>query len=107
MEHDSVVEAIKNLYDKKLIVTGMRKIFTFQEGCGCVGFLMTVAYEITNIFRKSERIKVIVDIKKFDSWDLFKEDAKQAFLMGVKKQITDQIPGIEHILDISIARKGE
>jgi len=104
MDLDTVVETIKKYVDQPMMLV-LCDVRPFGDN-GCVGFSIKAAYEISRVFKENRRIKVIINVRRFECWDLFKEDAEKTFLDAAKEQIMDKIRGIEDILDIVIMPKG-
>jgi hypothetical protein len=57
---------------------------------------------IIRIIEENERIRVIANVKLFDCWEIFEEQAKKMFSDIIKAQLADQTKEIENLLDIVI-----
>jgi hypothetical protein len=100
MDIDNIVEAIKG-YAGRSRALGLWELNTLGKG-GHTGFYFRTIYEINKVVKEDHRVKVLIDVQLFDSWELFQQEAKRIFVNVVKAQLMDRLPGTEEILDIVI-----
>ena len=104
MDIDKIIEAIKGDIGKPTVLG--KWVFCVLGKSEGTGFNFESLYEITRVVKEDQRIKVLINVQLFDSWELFQQEAQRIFINVVKGQITDSVPGIEDLLDIVIVEQG-
>ena len=98
MDINSIVEKIRRKIGENTAIA-MWEMHSIGEGSG-TGFCFRSAFQITKVFKENEKIKIFVNIELIDCWELFEEKARKVFLDIIKGEISDQIKGIENLVDI-------
>jgi len=100
MDIDSIVEKMKRQVGNKTALA-LWEMHSFGEGGG-TGFCFRSVFQINRVVKQNERIKIFVDIELIDCWEMFEEKARKVFLDIIRGEISNQIQGIENIVDIVI-----
>jgi hypothetical protein len=100
MDINSIVEKIKRQVGNKTVIA-MWEMHSFGKDSG-TGFCFRSVFQINRVVKQNERIKIFVDIELIDCWEIFEEKAKKVFLDIIRGEISNQIQGIENIVDIVI-----
>ena len=98
---DEIYEDIKKHIGKTMAIA-LYEYEAFKDS-GCIGFSLQVCYEVADITKDKERIRVLVKVLRFDVWDFFREKGMQIFLSILKGQIIDANPEVEEALDIVLS----
>jgi len=105
MDIDSIVEKIRRQIGKKTAIA-MWEMHSFGEGSG-TGFCFRSAFQIAKVFKENEKIKILVDIKLIDCWQMFEEKARKVFVDIIKGEISNQIQEIENLVDIVVVERDD
>lgn len=98
MEIDKIFDEISNQIGKRVIFG--KWVLHVPDKSSNTTLTFKSSYEIVNVIRENQRIRVQIAIQLVDSWEVFQQEAQRLFTDIIKEQLTDRFLGTEDILNI-------